>query len=247
MNVFSRNQPLAFWKALFPMFNSVFELHGATLMARENDRFLKQVAFHLLRLVVFRNDSIRKRAVTGLQILVRSSFSYFTQTARLRVMVTITLSELISEVQVSQMKSDGTLEESGEALLEYHNSLVSVPQNLSENHWSWTEVKYLADSLLLAFDASLEHALLASIMTVDRYAAAEGFYKLALAFAPAGVPDLYIMWLLHLCDAYQEMQSWAEAATKILGLQKGRGEKVEGRRRRMLVFVRCNPLKNGSI
>lgn len=40
-------------------------------MARENDRFLKQVAFHLLRLAVFRNDSIRKRAVIGLQILVR--------------------------------------------------------------------------------------------------------------------------------------------------------------------------------
>lgn len=40
-------------------------------MARENDRFLKQVAFHLLRLAVFRNVSIRKRAVIGLQILVR--------------------------------------------------------------------------------------------------------------------------------------------------------------------------------
>lgn len=71
MSVFSRNQPLAFWKALFPAFNSVFELHGATLMARENDRFLKQVAFYLLRLAVFRNDNIRKRAVIGLQILVR--------------------------------------------------------------------------------------------------------------------------------------------------------------------------------
>lgn len=47
-------------------------------------------------------------------------------------------------------------------------------------------------------------------MTVDRYAAAESFYKLAMAFAP--VPDLHIMWLLHLCDAHQEMQSWAEAA-----------------------------------
>jgi hypothetical protein len=49
-----------------------------------------------------------------------------------------------------------------------------------------------------------------SVMTVDRCAAAEGFYKLALAYAP--VPDLHIMWLLHLCDAHQEMQSWAEAA-----------------------------------
>lgn len=48
------------------------------------------------------------------------------------------------------------------------------------------------------------------MMTMDRYAAAESFYKLAMAFAP--VPDLHIMWLLHLCDAHQEMQSWAEAA-----------------------------------
>lgn len=42
-------------------------------MARENDRFLKQIAFHLLRLAVFRNDNIRKRAVIGLQILIRVS------------------------------------------------------------------------------------------------------------------------------------------------------------------------------
>lgn len=71
MSFFSRNQPVSFWKAFFPIFNRVFDLHGATLMARENDRFLKQVAFHLLRLAVFRNESIRKRAVIGLQILVR--------------------------------------------------------------------------------------------------------------------------------------------------------------------------------
>lgn len=47
-------------------------------------------------------------------------------------------------------------------------------------------------------------------MTVDKYAAAESFYRLAMAYA--SVPDLHIMWLLHLCDAHQEMQSWAEAA-----------------------------------
>lgn len=47
-------------------------------------------------------------------------------------------------------------------------------------------------------------------MTADRYASAESFHKLAMAYAP--VPDLHIMWLLHLCDAHQEMQSWAEAA-----------------------------------
>ncbi|KAJ6333748.1 hypothetical protein OIU77_009598 [Salix suchowensis] len=229
---FSRNQPLSFWKALFPVFNNVFDLHGATLMARENDRFLKQVAFHLLRLAVFRNESVKKRAVIGLQILVRSAFYYFMQTARLRVMLTITLSELMSDVQVTQMKSDGMLEESGEArrlrksledmadelktpdLLQEcgvpESALVAVPEKLEENRWSWSEVKYLSDCLILALDASLEHALLGSVMTMDRYAAAESFYKLAMAFAP--VPDLHIMWLLHLCDAHQEMQSWAEAA-----------------------------------
>ena len=48
------------------------------------------------------------------------------------------------------------------------------------------------------------------VMNIDIYSASESFYKLAVAFAP--VPDLHIMWLLHLCDAHQEMQSWAEAA-----------------------------------
>ncbi|XP_021802256.1 guanine nucleotide exchange factor SPIKE 1 isoform X2 [Prunus avium] len=232
MSFFSRNQPLSFWRSLLPVFNSVFNLHGANLMARENDRFLKQVTFHLLRLAVFRNDNIRKRAVMGLQMLIRSSFYYFMQTARLRVMLIITLSELMSDVQVTQMKSDGTLEESGEArrlrqsleevadaskspsLLREcglpESALLDIPERMTENRWSWSEVKYLSDSLLLALDASLEHALLGSLMTMDRYAAAESFYRLAMAFAP--VPDLHIMWLLHLCDAHQEMQSWAEAA-----------------------------------
>ncbi|KAI4333281.1 hypothetical protein L6164_018113 [Bauhinia variegata] len=232
MSFLSRNQPLTFWKAFFPVFHCVFDLHGATLMARENDRFLKQVTFHLLRLAVFRNENIRKMAVVGLQILVRSSFHYFTQTARLRVMLIITLSELMSDVQVSQMRNDGSLEESGEArrlrkslnemadeaksalLLKEcglpESAIVTLLEKKTENRWSWSEVKYLSDSLLLALDASLEHALLGPAMNMDRYAAAEGFYKLAMAFAP--VPDLHIMWLLHLCDAHQEMQSWAEAA-----------------------------------
>ncbi|XP_015631338.1 guanine nucleotide exchange factor SPIKE 1 [Oryza sativa Japonica Group] len=231
MGLLSRSQPLAFWKAFLPVVYNIFNLHGATLMARENDRFLKQIAFHLLRLAVFRNDSIRKRAVVGLQILVRNSFNYFKNTTRLRVMLTITLSELMSDVQVTQMKSDGSLEESGEtrclrkSLEEMAdvrskdllkdcglpvNALEAAPEGSTDNRWSWVEVKHLSKCLVQALDAGLEHALLGSEMTLDRYAAAEGFYKLAMAYAP--VPDLHIMWLLHLCDAHQEMQSWAEAA-----------------------------------
>ncbi|KAF8370271.1 hypothetical protein HHK36_031691 [Tetracentron sinense] len=189
-SLFSRSQPLAFWKALFPALNRVFNLHGATLIARENGRFLKQVAFHLLRLA------------------------------------------LMTDVQVTEMKSDGTLQESSEALrlrkslqemadenrsfellkecVLPENALVAIGEVVSENRWSWSEVKYLSGSLLLALDASLEHALLASEMTVDRYAAAESSYKLAMAYA--SVPDLHIIWLLRLCDAHLEMQSWAEAA-----------------------------------
>ncbi|KAF6146494.1 hypothetical protein GIB67_037794 [Kingdonia uniflora] len=273
VSFFSRNQPLAFWKALFPVFNNIFTLHGAILMARENDRFLKQVAFHLLRLAVFRNDNIRKRAVVGLQILVRSSFYYFMQTTRLRVMLTITLSELMSDVQVTQMRSNGSLEESGEArrlrksLGEMadegrnpdqirlcglpQSSLLAVSEGSTENRWSWPEVKYLSENLLQALDASLEHALLASALTVDRYAAAESFYKLAMAYAP--VPDLHIMWLLHLCDAHQEMQSWAEAAQcavavagVIMQALVGRNDAVWSRDHMSALRKIC-PVVNGEI
>jgi len=117
-------------------------------------------------------------------LFLQSAFYYFMQTARLRVMLTITLSELMSDVQVTQMKSDGMLEESGEAkrlrksledvadelktpdLLREcglpESALVAVPKKLAENRWSWSEVKYLSDCLILALDASLEHALLVS-------------------------------------------------------------------------------------
>lgn len=97
-------------------------------------------------------------------------------------MLTITLSELMSDIQVTYMKPDGTLEESGEArrlrksleeMADEHKSLNTLKEcglpekallanreELSENCWSWSEVKVLSDSLLLALDASLEHALL---------------------------------------------------------------------------------------
>lgn len=99
-------------------------------------------------------------------------------------MLIITLSELMSDVQVTQMRSDGILEESGEArrlrksleemkdetkssfLLEecglLERVLVAIPEKKAENSWSWSEVTYLSESLLLALDGSLEHALLVS-------------------------------------------------------------------------------------
>lgn len=44
----------------------------------------------------------------------------------------------------------------------------------------------------------------------DKYASAEAFYGLAIAYSY--VPDLHIMWLLYLCDVHQGKQSYAEAA-----------------------------------
>ncbi|KAH9556934.1 hypothetical protein CY35_07G058600 [Sphagnum magellanicum] len=230
----SRSQPLPFWKAFIPVFSKLFKTHGATLMGRENDRFLKQVVFHLLRLAVFRNDSIRERAVVGLQLLVRTSFCYFQNIARLRVMLTITLSELMSDVQVTQTRMDGQLEESAEAqrlrkslqqmgaeslsphLLEEcgvsGSPLEVTPEGSSEDLWHWSEMADLATTLLKALDAATQHALLGQspgTMT-DKYGMTEGFHGLAWAYAH--VPDLHIMWLLYLCDAHQQNQSWAEAA-----------------------------------
>ncbi|KAL3697766.1 hypothetical protein R1sor_011842 [Riccia sorocarpa] len=228
----SRSQPLEFWKAFLPVFNSLFSLLGDILMGRENDRFLKQVAFHLLRLAVFRNESIRKRAVVGLQILVRNSFYHFQSTARLRVMLTITLSELMADVQVTHPCPDGTFEESGEArrlrkslqdiasetisveLLKEctlpENCLVAVPTGANENRWRWKELQDLSTTLLRALDAAVEHALLGPMMGFDKYATAESYHSLAWAYSH--VPDIHIMWLLHLCDQHQQMHSWAEAA-----------------------------------
>lgn len=109
-------------------------------------------------------------------------------TTRLRVMLTITLSELMSDVQVAQMKPNGSLEESGEArrlrksLEEMAdqsiavelindcglpgNALEAVPEGSTNNLWSWSEVKYLSDSLLQALDAGLEHALLVRLLSI---------------------------------------------------------------------------------
>jgi len=111
------------------------------------------------------------------------------QTTRLRVMLTITLSELMSDVQVTHMKPDGNLEESGEArrlrksleeMADERKSpsllrecslpeaaLVSISENAVGSQWSWPEVKHLVDSLILALDASLEHALLVGLITLQ--------------------------------------------------------------------------------
>lgn len=97
-------------------------------------------------------------------------------------MLTITLSELMSDIQVTQMRSDGFLEESGEAgrlrksleelaqesmshdrLRECGISLTAldaVAEGSRENRWRWAEVRDVSTALLRALDAGTEHAML---------------------------------------------------------------------------------------
>jgi dedicator of cytokinesis protein 6/7/8 len=118
-------------------------------------------------------------------VFVQNSFFNFGRTTRLRVMLTITLSELMSDVQVAQMRPDGSMEESGEArrlrksleeVADESNSVINlldcglpptalnvIQEGSAENKWSWPEVKRLSQCLILALDAGLDHALLVSI------------------------------------------------------------------------------------
>jgi dedicator of cytokinesis protein 6/7/8 len=118
-------------------------------------------------------------------VFVQNSFFNFGRTTRLRVMLTITLSELMSDVQVAQMRPDGSMEESGEArrlrksleeVADESNSVINlldcglpptalnvIQEGSAENKWSWPEVKQLSQCLILALDAGLDHALLVSI------------------------------------------------------------------------------------
>lgn len=102
-------------------------------------------------------------------------------------MLTITLSELMSDVQVTHPKMDGSLEESGESqrlrrslqqiaqesisadLLREcglpEDSLTALPDGVNGQQWSWAGVAELSTSLLKAVDAAVGHALLVSFPT----------------------------------------------------------------------------------
>ena len=66
------------------------------------------------------------------------------------------------EEMSDEAKSPNLLRECGLS----DSALVTIPERSEENRWSWSEVKYLSDSLLLALDGSLEHALLVSFLAI---------------------------------------------------------------------------------
>jgi len=101
-------------------------------------------------------------------------------------MLTITLSELMSDVQVTQTRMDGALEKSGEAqrllnslkqmaMSSYSKELLrdcGLPEDTleakldkeGEDLWSWPEMSDLSETLLQALDAATEHALMVRML-----------------------------------------------------------------------------------
>lgn len=97
-------------------------------------------------------------------------------------MLTISLSELMANVQVTQPRMDGSLEESGESQrlrrslqqisqesisLEFlrecglpETTLTSMSGGGCEHQWSWAAVTDLSTTLLKAVQAAVNHALL---------------------------------------------------------------------------------------
>lgn len=104
-------------------------------------------------------------------------------------MLTITLSELMSDVQVTQVRMDGVLEKSGEsqrlqkslkqmAMASYSRDLLrdcGLPEDTlaarlddeGEDLWNWSEMGDLSETLLQALDAATEHALMVCILTLS--------------------------------------------------------------------------------
>ena len=107
----------------------------------------------------------------------------------------------------------------------------------------WEEVVELRNVLWNVLDASVEHARLVGylpsfpclcprgtfptrclrtqlegvIHSGDKYSVVESYHGLSSAYR--NVADLHIIWLLHLSEAHQEGQAWAEAAQCAVGFR----------------------------
>lgn len=116
------------------------------------------------------------------ELVVQNAFHHFKGLSRLRAMLTISLSELMADVQVTHPRMDGSLEESGESQrlrrslqqIAQENisseflhecglpetTLTAMPDGGCEHQWSWAAVTDLSTTLLKAVQAAVNHALL---------------------------------------------------------------------------------------
>ncbi|CAI5521433.1 unnamed protein product [Closterium sp. Naga37s-1] len=306
-------QPMSFWEPFVPAFAEMLRLHGKAMLdgppsaaaadtadsgggggaaAKGGDVLLKGLFGSLLRQMALRPEFIRKRALLCLLLLLRNALLHMKDVERLRVILTVALSEVLSHMRLLHAPSPspapasrsssassiasaaggagggaGELVESAEVeklrlsleelgtedkwfqLLdecglpsicleivveedeekeeeedeedeeeEYEewdeggSVMVGRRRKRERDRWTWANVEETQDMLLTVVDAASQHEqLMEGLKTSnDKYAIVESYYILAQAYGH--VPDLYIMWMLHLCDAHQEMNQWAEAA-----------------------------------
>ncbi|CAI5996344.1 unnamed protein product [Closterium sp. NIES-65] len=303
-------QPMSFWEPLVPAFAEMLRLHGKAMLdgppsaaaadtadsagaaAKGGDVLLKGLFGSLLKQMALRPEFIRKRALLCLLLLLRNALLHMKDVERLRVILTVALSEVLSHMRLLHAPSPspapasrsssassiasaagsagggaGELVESAEVeklrlsleelgtedkwfqLLdecglpsicleivveedeekeeeedeedeeeEYEewdeggSVMVGRRRKRERDRWTWSNVEETQDMLLTVVDAASQHEqLMEGLKTSnDKYAIVESYYILAQAYGH--VPDLYIMWMLHLCDAHQEMNQWAEAA-----------------------------------
>ncbi|GJP50031.1 hypothetical protein CLOM_g9183 [Closterium sp. NIES-68] len=249
---------------------------GSSAVGRGGDMLLKDLFGSLLRQMAVRPEFIRKRALLCLLLLLRNALLHMRDVERLRVILTVALSEVLSHmrllhspspspgptsrsssvsssagggvsgaaagdlvesVEVEKLRLSleelGTedkwfqlldecglpsicleivVEDEGEEEEEEEEEEDEEEEKRERDRWTWANVEETQDMLLTVVDAASQHEqLMEGLKTSnDKYAIVESYYILAQAYGH--VPDLYIMWMLHLCDAHQEMNQWAEAA-----------------------------------
>eukprot|EP00850_Spirogloea_muscicola_P021053 SM000234S07913 [mRNA] locus=s234:83605:85910:- [translate_table: standard] len=224
----SQGQTIEAWRQFMPMFAQLFEEHGDLLLHSTNNRLLREMFFQLMRLMLSQNDVLRKHAVLALQIVCRTAAAYLGSIERMRVMLTMTLSELLSDLRVLERTPDDNLVETGDvdrlrmslAQLGIQSPAdcglpeqvcdMTIDDAVGEKAWQWEGVKDLRCTLQGVLEAFLDHSRQIFLGSEDLYAMAESYVALARAYAH--VPDLHLMWLMHLCSSHQETQAWAEAA-----------------------------------
>eukprot|EP00850_Spirogloea_muscicola_P023066 SM000326S12434 [mRNA] locus=s326:106260:112275:- [translate_table: standard] len=219
------------WRQFMPTFAALFEEHGSLLLHPSNARPLKEMAFQLMRMMISANEDLRKHSVVALLLMCRTTFQCLGRLQHMKVLLTMTLSELMSDSRLLDLASAGRVVETGdvERLRMSLDQLFSKSASAAllrdcglaqgsleafdvsgRSRWDWQEVEDLSKSLQNVLGAFIEHSRQGLLGKRDPHALVESYA--ALAHAYAHVPDLHIMWLLHLCSAHQESQSWAEAA-----------------------------------
>eukprot|EP00850_Spirogloea_muscicola_P019338 SM000188S03833 [mRNA] locus=s188:199236:208245:- [translate_table: standard] len=227
------------WAAFLPTFASLFEENGDLLLGFD-DKALREILFQLMRLMVVHSVALRKRAVVAMLLLIRNSFLHLGSISRLKVMLSLTMSEILSKMGLlDRSHSDflmleltsgvrrlrhsllqlGSWDEISASLVECglaNTSLEAVRPGESINRWNWEDVHDLREVQLRVLEAFVEHSRLEMMMSTDSHLQLETLEALAMAYAH--VPELHIMWLMHLSNRHIENSSWAEAGQCTLAI-----------------------------